>query len=82
MSEVMTTFAPSRRGPSSRFVIGKDAHGRWAALAEDGLAAGLFTNRKDAIRYARIEAGRQPREVRFAADPLELVFAAAATAAS
>src|SRR5262249_11426910 len=77
MSQSHVALAPQRLRPPSRFVIGEGGDGRWAALSEDGRAGGLFKKAKEALRYARVQAGSQPCEVRFAADPLELVFAAA-----
>jgi hypothetical protein len=56
----------------SRFLIGKDSHGRWVAQDERGLCGGLFVNRAEAIRFAMRETGRRPQAVILVPDVIEL----------
>ena len=66
--------AASRQGSGSSFVIGRDSHGRWTALAAGGLSGGVFKDKDAAMRFAQDEAGRAPGAVHFASFPVELPF--------
>jgi hypothetical protein len=48
---------------ASRFLIGKDSHGRWVAQDQRGLCGGLFISRAEAMRFAMFENGRRPQAV-------------------
>ncbi|RZK80281.1 MAG: RAG2 PHD domain containing protein [Methylobacterium sp.] len=59
-------------GPGLSFTIGQDTSGYWIALESHGIAGGLFRNRDDAIRYARVEIRNGAGEIRFATGPVAL----------
>jgi len=46
--------------PSILFMIGRDRSGNWVAQDQQGLCGGLFVNRAEALRYARLENGNRP----------------------
>ena len=56
----------------SNFVVGRDRGGRWTAMASNGLEGGYFVSRAAALRYARLETGREPGAVRQATSPIKL----------
>jgi hypothetical protein len=59
---------------TSDFVVGRDRLGRWTAVGSGGLAGGFFTSRKAALRYARLETGREQGAVRLSSAPLQLTL--------
>lgn len=52
----------------SRFIIGRDATGRWVVRDRKGLVGGLFTDRAAAVHFALTESDRVPGEVCCAPD--------------
>lgn len=60
---------PHAAAPPS-YLVGQDGEGHWVAVAAGGRAGGIFRTRQDAIRYACIETGCRPDDVRLAADPI------------
>jgi hypothetical protein len=60
---------PDAAAPSS-YLVGQDGEGHWVAVDASGRAGGLFRSRQDAIRYACIETGCRPGDVRLAAEPI------------
>lgn len=53
-------FAPTHAG---RFMVGRDAQGRWIVRDEKGLVGGLFTDRASAVRFAMFESDYVPGAV-------------------
>ncbi len=66
--------ASRRQVSGSAYVVGRDSHGRWTALAAGGRAGGVFRSKDAALRYAQTETGRAPGAVRLAASPVDLPF--------
>lgn len=52
---------PPRR--NSRFMVGRDALGRWIVTDIKGLAGGVFADRTAAIHFAMAECDYDPGEV-------------------
>jgi hypothetical protein len=52
------------------YLVGQDGHGHWVAVETGGRAGGIFRTRQDAIRYACIETGCRPDDVRLSAEPI------------
>jgi hypothetical protein len=52
----------------SRFLVGRDAHGRWVVRDREGLIGGLFTDRAAAVHFALEESDRIPGAVACAPD--------------
>jgi hypothetical protein len=51
------------RARTPLFFIGKNSHGRWVVQDEQRLRGGLFVDRKEALKFALFENGRQPQAV-------------------
>jgi hypothetical protein len=54
--------------PCSRplqFQIGRDSRGNWVVQDDQGLCGGLFIDRTQALRFAMLENGTRPFDVRF-----------------
>lgn len=70
------TTAMQRQRPAhpvsqhSRFLVGRDANGRWAVQDRLGLVGGLFTDRAAAVQFALRESNRAPGDVACAPDHL------------
>ncbi|MCJ2089722.1 RAG2 PHD domain containing protein [Methylobacterium sp. E-005] len=60
---------PSAGTPLS-YLVGQDGEGHWVAVEAGGRAGGIFRSRQDAIRYACVETGCRPDDVKLAAGPL------------
>ncbi len=54
------------------FMIGRDSGGHWVAQEKDGLRGGLFINRAEAMKYAKLESGSYPHAVVMVSGVLEL----------
>jgi hypothetical protein len=54
---------PSCSSPSSRVFVGQNSRSQWVVQEQNGLFGGLFVNRAEAIKYARVENGRHPETV-------------------
>jgi hypothetical protein len=52
--------------------IGQDRSGHWVVKDARSLCGGLFTDRKEAIRFAMCECQRRPQSVIMLPDGLEL----------
>ncbi|MBE7200040.1 MAG: RAG2 PHD domain containing protein [Parafilimonas terrae] len=57
-------------GTPLSYLVGQDGEGHWVAVETGGRAGGIFRSRQDAIRYACIETGCRPGDVKLAADPI------------
>ena len=57
---------PSTR--HSRFMVGRDANGRWVVRDQQGLVGGLFADRASAVQFALEESDRVPGAVCCAPD--------------
>lgn len=60
---------PTAGAPLS-YVVGQDGEGHWVAVETGGRAGGIFRSRQDAIRYACVETGCRPGDVKLAAGPI------------
>jgi hypothetical protein len=60
---------PAAAAPAS-YLVGQDGEGHWVAVETGGRAGGIFRTRQDAIRYACVETGCRPDDVRLAVDPI------------
>ncbi len=61
MNKAMLKSEPPARGV--RFMVGRDAGGRWIVSDRDGLVGGLFTDRASAVHFAMFESDRAPGAV-------------------
>lgn len=52
----------------SRFLVGRDVHGRWVVRDRQGLVGGLFTDRAAAVHFALEESKHVPGDVTCAPD--------------
>ena len=52
----------------SRFIVGRDANGRWVVRDRQGLIGGLFAGRASAVQFALEESDRIPGAVCCAPD--------------
>ena len=52
--------------------IGRNRSGQWVVQDRQGLYGGLFVNRTEALRYARLENGNRPCAVIMVPGVLEL----------
>lgn len=52
----MTYLAPLSPAEARQFVVVRNAHGYWVARDTHGLIEGVFTDRREAIRFALFEA--------------------------
>ena len=52
----------------SRFMVGRDASGRWVVHDQQGLVGGLFPDRASAVHFALEESERVPGAVCCAPD--------------
>lgn len=52
------------------YLVGQDGEGHWVAVETGGRAGGIFRSRQDAIRYACVETGCRPDDVKLAAGPI------------
>ena len=64
------------------FMIGRDSGGHWVAQEKDGLRGGLFINRAEAMKYAKLESGSYPHAVVMVSGVLELDTTCAVAARS
>lgn len=58
-----------------RFMVGRDAHGRWVVCDETGSVGGLFTDRAAAVHFAMFESDYVPGAVFCAPDDTILSLA-------
>jgi hypothetical protein len=67
---------PSPLGSAAppRFLVGRDAEGRWLALEAEGRGGGIFRSREAAWRYARGETGGRPGAVTLSSQALALTL--------
>lgn len=68
LNPLQTVLSPA--AAASSYLVGQDGEGHWVAIETGGRAGGIFRTRQDAIRYACIETGCRPDDVRLAADPI------------
>jgi hypothetical protein len=54
---------PSRSAASAIVFVGRNRHGQWVALQQNGLYGGLFVDRTQAIKYALFENGHHPETI-------------------
>jgi hypothetical protein len=59
----MNDFVPRRVTSPYHFEIKHDPHGHWTARDREGLTGGTFFTRKDALRFALAETGRDRSHV-------------------
>jgi hypothetical protein len=57
---------------SSLFLIGRNSHGNWVVQDQSGLCGGLFVERAEALKFARVENGNRPQAVIMVPGVLEL----------
>lgn len=57
-------------GTPLSYLVGQDGEGHWVAVETGGRAGGIFRSRQDAIRYACVETGCRPDDVRLAVEPI------------
>jgi hypothetical protein len=62
----------------SLFLVGKDSRGRWVVQDQQHLRGGLFVNRAEALKFARLENGRRPQAVIIVPGVFELDLSGAA----
>lgn len=61
MNKAMSKSEPASHGV--RFMVGRDAGGRWIVSDRDGLVGGLFTDRASAVHFAMFESDHLPGAV-------------------
>lgn len=61
MNKAMPKSEPPARGV--RFMVGRDAGGRWVVSDRDGRVGGLFTDRASAVHFAMFESDHVPGAV-------------------
>jgi len=61
MNKAMSKSEPASHGV--RFMVGRDAGGRWIVSDRDGLVGGLFTDRASAVHFAIFESDHVPGAV-------------------
>jgi hypothetical protein len=59
----MSDFVPRRVETPYQIDISHDREGHWTARDRDGLTGGTFFTRKDALRFALAETGRDRSHV-------------------
>ena len=69
---VSTVPSTARQPASPRFIVGRDPHGFWVAVAVDGLGGGLFRTCHDAIHYATDVTNHRPDAVVVTTGQVEL----------
>jgi hypothetical protein len=52
----MSPFQPRRVAMPHHVEVAEDGHGHWLAKDTEGLVGGLFRTRRDALRFAMLEA--------------------------
>jgi hypothetical protein len=57
---------------SSLFLIGRNSRGNWVVQDQSGLCGGLFVERAEALKFARVENGNRPQAVIMVPGVLEL----------
>ena len=65
----MASFDPRPACAPHHFEISCDAHGHWRVRDEAGLVGGVFTTRKDALRFALREVAGDAAYVHVLAEP-------------
>ena len=61
MNKAMLKSQPHARGV--RFMVGRDAGGRWIVSDREGRVGGLFTDRASAVHFAMFESDHVPGAV-------------------
>ena len=61
MNKAMLKSEPPSRGV--RFMVGRDAGGRWIVSDREGRVGGLFTDRASAVHFAMFESDHVPGAV-------------------
>ncbi len=68
----MGSEPPSTR----RFRVGRNSRGNWIVQDECGLCGGLFIDRTEAVKFARLESGNHPEAVVVVPNVIELALSA------
>jgi hypothetical protein len=63
---------PEIAAKTASLLVGKDHCGHWVVRDLRGLCGGVFTNRKDALRFAMFDCQRTPQSVIMTPYGLEL----------
>jgi hypothetical protein len=63
--------SPSCSRPSL-FLVGRNSRGNWVVQDQSGLCGGLFIDRAEAMKFARLENGNHPQAVIMVPGILEL----------
>ena len=70
MTVALNSSLPAAAGAPLSYLVGQDGEGHWVAVETGGRAGGIFRSRQDAIRYACVETGCRPADVKLAAGPI------------
>ncbi|WP_091715136.1 RAG2 PHD domain containing protein [Methylobacterium phyllostachyos] len=70
MTVALNSSRPASAGTPLSYLVGQDGQGHWVAVETGGRAGGIFRSRQDAIRYACLETGCRPDDVKLAAGPI------------
>lgn len=70
MTVALNPSQPASAGTPLSYLVGQDGEGHWVAVETGGRAGGIFRSRQDAIRYACVETGCRPDDVKLAAGPI------------
>jgi hypothetical protein len=70
MPVAMNSLQPVGAQAPLSYLVGQDGEGHWVAVETGGRAGGIFRTRQDAIRYACVETGCRPHDVRLSAEPI------------
>jgi len=57
---------------SPLFLVGRNSRGNWVVQDQSGLCGGLFIDRAEAMKFARLENGNHPQAVIMVPGILEL----------
>ncbi len=71
--------SPSFLRQSIVFLVGRNSRGKWVVQDQRGLCGGLFVNRNEALKFARLENGNGLEAVIIVPGTLELDLAPHAT---
>lgn len=75
MPVALNSSPPAAAGTPLSYLVGQDGEGHWVAVETGGRAGGIFRSRQDAIRYACVETGCRPDDVKLAAGPIAVRLA-------
>jgi hypothetical protein len=65
---------PLRQPKSSRVVIGRNTHGEWVVLDQEGRCGGIFVSRDTAQKFALEVNGHRLEAIELFEGPLELTI--------